>query len=106
MFTVGGRNVYPAEIESALAEHPDVLSCLVVGIPHEDLGQVPYALVQARSALDEQTVQAFLRDRVAGYKVPATVEFVDTPLRDDAGKARRSAVRAQIMARLHLLDVG
>jgi bile acid-coenzyme A ligase len=106
MFTVGGRNVYPAEIESALAEHPDVLSCLVVGVPHEDLGQVPYALVQAGSTLDGQTVQAFLRDRIAGYKVPETVEFVDTPLRDDAGKARRSAVRADIMARLHLLDAG
>ena len=47
MFTVGGRNVYPAEIESALSAHPDVLSCLVVGVPHEDLGQVRYALVQA-----------------------------------------------------------
>jgi bile acid-coenzyme A ligase len=103
MFTVGGRNVYPAEIESALAEHPDVLSCLVVGVPHEDLGQVPYALVQSGSALDGQTVQAFLRDRIAGYKVPETVEFVDTPLRDDAGKARRSAVRAEIMARLLLI---
>ncbi len=103
MFTVGGRNVYPAEIESALAEHPDVLSCLVVGVPHEDLGQVPYALVQSGSALDGQTVQAFLRDRIAGYKVPGTVEFVDTPLRDDAGKARRSAVRAEIMARLLLI---
>jgi bile acid-coenzyme A ligase len=100
MFTVGGRNVYPAEIEAALSEHPDVLSCLVVGVPHEDLGQVPYALVQAGAALDEQTVQEFLRDRIAGYKVPATVEFVDTPLRDDAGKARRSAVRARIMAQL------
>jgi bile acid-coenzyme A ligase len=100
MFTVGGRNVYPAEIENALSEHPDVLSCLVVGMPHEDLGQVPYALVQAGSTLDEQAVQAFLRDRIAGYKVPHTVEFVDTPLRDDAGKARRSAVRAEVMARL------
>ena len=106
MFTVGGRNVYPAEIENALSAHPDVLSCLVVGVPHEDLGQVPYAIVQAALALDEQTVQAFLRDRIAGYKVPATVEFVDTPLRDDAGKARRSAVRAEVMARLRLLDAG
>ncbi len=101
MFTVGGRNVYPAEIENALSAHPDVLSCLVVGIPHKDLGQVPYALVQAASALNEKTVQAFLGDRIAGYKVPATVEFVDTPLRDDAGKARRSAVRDGIIARLH-----
>lgn len=106
MFTVGGRNVYPAEIENALSAHPDVLSCLVVGVPHEDLGHVPYALVQAASALDEPTVQAFLRDRIAGYKVPHTVEFVDTPLRDDAGKARRSAVRAEVMARLRLLDAG
>ncbi len=48
MFTVGGRNVYPAEIENALSAHPDVLSCLVVGVPHEDLGQVPYALVHGR----------------------------------------------------------
>jgi len=106
MFTVGGRNVYPAEIENALSAHPDVLSCLVVGVPHEDLGQVPYALVQAGSALDEQAVRGFLRDRIAGYKVPATVEFVDTPLRDDAGKARRSAVRTEVMARLRPLGAG
>ena len=55
MFTVGGKNTYPAEIENALNEHPDVLSCLVVGVPHEDLGQVPHALVQVAegAALDE-----------------------------------------------------
>lgn len=108
MFTVGGRNVYPAEIENALCAHPDVLSCLVVGIPHSDLGQVPHALVQAAegSGLDEAGVQAFLGERIAPYKVPRTVEFVDTPLRDDAGKARRSAVRAEVMARLRPLDAG
>ena len=59
MFTVGGRNVYPAEIESALSAHPDVLSCLVVGVPHEDLGQVPHAIVQA-DGLDE----------AGGHRVP------------------------------------
>ena len=97
MFTVGGRNVYPAEIESALSAHPDVLSCLVVGVPHEDLGQVPHAIVQA-DGLDEAAVIAFLSDHVAGYKLPRTVEFSDTPLRDDAGKARRSAVRDRVIA--------
>lgn len=108
MFTVGGRNVYPAEIESALSAHPEVLSCLVVGVPDPnagDLGQVPYALVQTTddSTLDAMGVREFLRANIAGYKVPPTpdfIEFVDTPLRDDAGKARRSAVRAEIMARL------
>jgi bile acid-coenzyme A ligase len=98
MFTVGGRNVYPAEIESALSEHPNVLSCLVVGVPDDDMGQVPHAIVQA-DGLDEAAVRAFLSERIAGYKVPRTVEFSDTPLRDDAGKARRSAVRDEVIAR-------
>lgn len=72
MFTVGGRNVYPAEIESALSAHPEVLSCLVVGAPGDDLGQVPFAIVQS-DALDEAAVVAFLTERIAGYKVPRTV---------------------------------
>ncbi|MCP9272322.1 AMP-binding protein [Mycolicibacterium arenosum] len=99
MFTVGGRNVYPAEIEAALAEHPDILSCLVVGVPDDDLGQVPHALVQSSTALDEDAIRTFLVDRVAAYKVPRAVEFVDRPLRDDAGKARRTAVRDEVIAR-------
>jgi len=105
MFTVGGRNVYPAEIENALSAHPQVLSCLVVGVPDPnagDLGQVPYALVHTAdgAALDAAAVQEFLGERIAAYKVPHFVEFVDAPLRDDAGKARRSAVRDAVMARL------
>ncbi len=99
MFTVGGKNTYPAEIEGALCAHPNVLSCLVVGIPHDDLGQVPHALVQADGDLDETGVQDFLRDRLESHKLPRTVEFVDRPLRDEAGKARRSAVRDEIIAR-------
>jgi bile acid-coenzyme A ligase len=111
MFTVGGRNVYPAEIENALSAHPEVLSCLVVGVPDPnsgDLGQVPYALVQTAdgSTLDAVDVQEFLRERISAYKVPRTVEFVNTALRDDAGKARRSAVRADVMARLPPPEAG
>ena len=100
MFTVGGRNVYPAEIENALSEHPAVLSCLVVGVPHEDLGQVPHALVHTEDArLDQAAVTAFIAERLAEYKVPRSVEFVDYALRDDAGKARRSAIREEVIAR-------
>jgi bile acid-coenzyme A ligase len=63
---------------------------------------VPYALVHTAdgSTLDAAGVKDFLRERISSYKVPHTVEFVSTPLRDDAGKARRTAVRAEIMARL------
>ena len=100
MFTVGGKNTYPAEIENALNEHPNVLSSLVVGVPHDDLGQVPHALVQqAGQGLDAVAIQEYLRDRLESHKVPRSVEFVDRPLRDDAGKARRSAVRAAVVAR-------
>ncbi|OBA83887.1 AMP-dependent synthetase [Mycobacterium sp. 1164966.3] len=110
MFTVGGRNVYPAEIEGALSAHPEVLSCLVVGVPDPndgDLGQVPYALVHTAdgSTLDAGAVQQFLRERIEAYKVPRVVEFVSNPLRDDAGKARRSAVRDEVIARLRSGEV-
>lgn len=112
MFTVGGRNVYPAEIENALSAHPDVLSCLVVGVPDPnsgDLGQVPYALVHTAdgATLEAAGVREFLHQHLAGYKIPPSpdfIEFVDTPLRDDAGKARRSAVRAEIIARLRAAE--
>jgi bile acid-coenzyme A ligase len=102
MFTVGGRNVYPAEIEAALSDHAGILSCLVVGVPHDDLGQVPYAIIHTAegSGLDQESVISFLRDRIEAYKIPRTVEFSTQPLRDDAGKARRSAVRAEVIARL------
>lgn len=102
MFNVGGRKVYPAEIEVALCEHPSVLSSLAVGVPDDDLGQVPYVLVEAdpNAGLDDNAVKAFLSERIAGYKVPRFVEFRTEPLRDTAGKARRSAVRADVIARM------
>jgi bile acid-coenzyme A ligase len=101
MFNVGGRKVYPAEIEVSLGEHPGVLSCLAVGVPDGDLGQVPYVLVEADpdAGLDDEAVKTYLAERIANYKVPRFVEFRTTPLRDAAGKARRSAVRAEILGR-------
>ena len=99
MFTVGGRNVYPAEIESALAEHPHVLSSLAVGLPDDDLSQVPHVIVQPAADMSEDTVREFLATRIAAHKLPRSVEFTERPLRDDAGKARRSAVRDEVIAR-------
>ncbi|MCW2912035.1 MAG: acid--CoA ligase [Actinomycetia bacterium] len=98
MILVGGSNVYPAEIEGALEEHPAVRSAAVIGLPDEDLGSVPHAIVQTDSDLDEADLRAHLRQRLAGYKLPRTFERVSESLRDDAGKIRRSALRA---ARLH-----
>ena len=92
----GGANIYPAEVEAAIDAHPSVASSIVVGLPHEDLGQSVHAIVQvARGAkVEEADLRAFLVDRLTYYKVPKTFEFVDMPLRDDAGKARRSQLRS------------
>jgi bile acid-coenzyme A ligase len=99
MVLIGGRNVYPAEVEAALLEHPAVESCVVVGLPHEDLGQVPHAVVQAHAGVTDDELHKFLRGRLVSYKVPHTFDFVDEPLRDDAGKVRRSLIRDEAMAR-------
>ena len=93
MILCRGRNIYPAEIEAALQSHPKVRSVAVIGLPDEDLGQRIHALVERSGPLSEQELAAYVRQRVAHYKVPGTFEFVDHPLRDDAGKVRRFALR-------------
>jgi bile acid-coenzyme A ligase len=95
MILSGGANIYPAEVESALQEHPEVRSCAVIGLPDDDLGQVVHAIVEPENDdVDVPELVAFLGERLVRYKVPRTVELVHEPLRDDAGKVRRSALRA------------
>ena len=94
MFTVGGANVYPAEIEGALDEHPAVLGSCVVGLPHPDLGFVPHAIVQLADPVEPAELTSFAAERLSSYKVPRTIEVVTEALRDDAGKVRRSALAA------------
>jgi len=98
MILVGGRNVYPAEIEGALEEHPSVRSACVIGLPDDELGQRIHALVESHAALDAAALRAHLLERLAGYKVPASFERVDDPIRDDSGKVRRSRLRAERLA--------
>ena len=96
MILTGGANVYPAEVEAALQEHPAVRSVAVIGLPDEDLGNVVHAIVEAdpRTAPADELL-AFAAERIARYKVPRSVEYTDQPLRDEAGKLRRSALRDQ-----------
>jgi len=94
MVVVGGCNVYPAEVEAALDEHPAVDSSCVIGLPDEDLGSRLHAIVQAREPLDEDDLGRHLAQRLVRYKLPASFERVSEPLRDDAGKVARHALRA------------
>jgi bile acid-coenzyme A ligase len=94
MILVGGANVYPAEVEAALDEHPQVLSSCVVGLPDEELGSRVHAIVQAPAEVSDEQLHAHLAERLAPYKLPRSFERADQYLRDDAGKVRRSALRA------------
>ncbi|MCL4714351.1 MAG: AMP-binding protein [Hyphomonadaceae bacterium] len=97
MILSGGANIFPAEVEAALDQHPDVQSSIVIGLPDPDLGQRAHAIVQLTEAMRERVsdddLRAFLAARLVRYKIPRTFEFTDENLRDDAGKARRSKLR-------------
>lgn len=96
MILSGGANIYPAEIEAAIQEHEGVQSVAVIGLPDDDRGNSVHAIVEADPAVvDEAELRSFLAERLVTYKIPRSFEFVSQPLRDDAGKVRRSALRAE-----------
>ena len=103
MIVSGGANIFPAEIEAALDQHPDVQSSIVIGLPDADLGQRTHAIVQiAEDALarsDADALREFLSGQLVRYKIPRTYEFTSENLRDDAGKARRSQLREERIAK-------
>src|SRR5690606_39073260 len=79
MFISGGENVYPAEVENALARHPAVLEAAVIGVADETWGEVGHAFVQLRpgAAATAAGVIQFCRANLAGYKIPRHITFVD-----------------------------
>ena len=95
----GGVNVYPAEVETALAEDPDVLDAAVFGLPDDRMGQRVHAVVELRPGA-ERNPEALLQrlaTRLADYKRPRTIEFVDLLPRQDNGKVMKARLRAERM---------
>lgn len=95
MILSGGANIYPAEVEAVIDSCPGVRSSAVIGLPHEDLGNFVHAIVDAPEGVSEQTLLDHLAERLVRYKIPRTIEFSEEPLRDDAGKLRRKALREE-----------
>jgi acyl-CoA synthetase (AMP-forming)/AMP-acid ligase II len=98
MYVVGGFNAYPAEIEQVLAAHPDIAEAAVVGVPDPRLGEVGKAFVTTRPGadVDPAEVIAFARERMANYKVPRSVEVVDTLPRNASGKVLKFELRRDV----------
>lgn len=92
MIISGGANVFPAEVECALAEHDAIADVVVIGLSDPQWGRRVHAVVQAAAPLTEQEVIAYAKSRLAAYKVPKTVEFVDEIPRTAATKVNRSAM--------------
>ncbi|WP_063055715.1 FadD3 family acyl-CoA ligase [Nocardia salmonicida] len=93
MFIVGGFNAYPAEVEAFLLEHPAVAQVAVVGVPDERLGQVGRAFVVAKSPVSEAELVSWARDRMAGFKAPRSVRFLDELPLNATGKVMKDQLR-------------
>ncbi len=99
MILVGGANIYPAEVEAAIDAFPGVRSSAVIGLPDEDMGARLHAVIdRPEGPADPKAMEAHLAERLVRYKVPKSFEYVDDPVRDDAGKVRRKALREARLA--------
>jgi HIP---CoA ligase len=107
MVVVGGFNVYPAEIEHVLAEHPDVAEAAVVGIPDDRLGEVVVAFVVPSAAATPapDTLAQWCRERLANFKVPRHVWIAESLPRGAVGKIAKTDLRTRALASLRARDV-
>ncbi len=95
MYISGGENVYPAEVEAVLHAHPAVLEAAVIGVADTKWGEVghAYVLIRPEHALDDTEVRAWSRARLAAYKVPQHITFVEAFPRTAAGKIQKHVLR-------------
>jgi acyl-CoA synthetase (AMP-forming)/AMP-acid ligase II len=95
MIITGGENVYPAEVEAALMAHPEVLECAVIGVPDVKWGETVKAVVVRRqgASVTETALIEWSRDKLAGFKRPTSVDFVDALPHNATGKALKRALR-------------
>ena len=94
MIISGGENIYPAEVENVLMSHPKVADCAVIGVPHDKWGETPKAVVVASGEVTEQEIIDYCRDRLAHFKCPTSVDFVDAIPRNPTGKVLKRELRA------------
>ena len=97
MIISGGENIYPAEVENAIYGHPDIADVAVIGVPDEKWGEAVKACVVLKGGapLSEADVISFARERIASYKCPKSVEFIDALPRNPSGKILRRELRGK-----------
>jgi acyl-CoA synthetase (AMP-forming)/AMP-acid ligase II len=94
MIISGGENIYPAELENLLAGHPDIFEVAVIGQPSRRWGESPFAVVVRKSSsLREQDVLDWCQGRLARFKQPRGVAFIDEIPRNPSGKVLKRTLR-------------
>ena len=96
----GGENISSVEIEGVIYKHPDVLEVAVVGVPDSKWGEAPRAVIVARSgtSVNEEEIIQFCRERMAHFKVPKGVDFVDAIPKTATGKTQKFLLREKYWA--------
>jgi acyl-CoA synthetase (AMP-forming)/AMP-acid ligase II len=93
----GGENIYPAEVEAALGEHPEVAACAVVGVADPSWGELVGASVVTRgNRVDPAELESFLAGRIAHFKIPRVWRFTDALPMTASGKIRRTEVKEEM----------
>lgn len=100
MICSGAENIYPTEVENAVAENPDVAEVAVIGVPDDRWGEAVKAFVVLRSGkkTTESELLAWLRGKIGGFKMPKTIEFIDALPRNPSGKILKKDLRAKYWA--------
>ena len=99
MIISGGENIYPAEVESAICDHPDVAEAAVIGIPDDKWGEAVKAIVVMKpgKAATSTDIINFTRERIAGFKTPKSVDFLEALPRNPSGKILRRNLRDPVL---------
>ena len=94
MIIAGGSNIYPAEIESVLVEHPSVIDAAVIGVPSDEYGEQPLAFCEVHPGANAAEILAFCKGRLATYKTPREIVFIGELPRNPTGKVTKTTLRA------------
>ena len=100
MFSCGGENVYPKEVENLLFSHPDVVNAVVAPVPHQVKGFVPAAMVMVRAGAPTtaEHLKAFCLEKGPAYSHPRFIDIVDALPLNGAGKVDRGLIQAKLVA--------
>jgi fatty-acyl-CoA synthase len=98
MIISGGENIYPAEVEAVLCQHPSIAECGVIGVPDEKWGEVGRAFVVLKPSTDtsEQELATFMQGKIARYKIPKSFVRIDALPRTGSGKIDKPKLRARV----------